>query len=608
MVGYSFQGSEFCQSSRYLDSSDDEGEDSENATVAATAGTAEVSRSPPLVNPQANNDENISTSGQVDEGQFRLVPNDPEDDFFNQKHPPLRPNGQVAAAPSAYQPYQGNSKDWKGKSKSSSAKRLQIDNNLSKSSGDQGCSNSLPLSLECFGQNPYGEGTSSSGLVSNRRPSSAAVASSKCEESNGLESLLPCPDLVGPQLSSSFASIGGEDVDGSGGDDGAFGGQPVDLEDIQLQKFGPEQPAAAPKPNENGSSDGSSSAQAEQHHNSIASLEMPDLSLVKPEAGEGCSGVEQQDSRPNGLDLVLPASTSRDHRSSQQQHSSILESMTGPLSKRLRTLHSMQQKAAAEEESKSGSSEALARPQQPNPQPLVKSNQQQQEQSPTIAPDSLPEQQQHLTLPSSSDQQRDQQQQDSSDNSNQSNNNESCFFPTNHQAFSVLIDPVVVDEPVLGKSPEEDDTLWRDRECKSVVTELRPRRAVSKPANNAYHQHDPLTMQITDAPVQSRARASLPSSHLSVRQVKDPEGRLQDGVFARRKIPKGCRFGPLEGTPQEKTEGAQLKKEEGFKFIVLTNGVATVIDTTDDGKRKVAKFDLSVKTCTANISRHKPPA
>ena len=65
----------FCQSSRYVDNSDDDDSDGDQVV-----SHRQVERS----------DEGISTSGQVDEGQFRLVPNDPEDDMFNSRNPPRR--------------------------------------------------------------------------------------------------------------------------------------------------------------------------------------------------------------------------------------------------------------------------------------------------------------------------------------------------------------------------------------------------------------------------------------------------------------------------------------------------------------------------------------
>lgn len=65
----------FCQSSRYADNSDDE--DSEGNQIASQ-------------HLGERGDEGISTSGQVDEGQFRLVPNNPEDDMFNSRNPPRR--------------------------------------------------------------------------------------------------------------------------------------------------------------------------------------------------------------------------------------------------------------------------------------------------------------------------------------------------------------------------------------------------------------------------------------------------------------------------------------------------------------------------------------
>ena len=65
----------FCQSSRYVDNCDDDDSDGDQVV-----SQRRVERS----------DEGISTSGQVDEGQFRLVPNDPEDDMFNSRNPPRR--------------------------------------------------------------------------------------------------------------------------------------------------------------------------------------------------------------------------------------------------------------------------------------------------------------------------------------------------------------------------------------------------------------------------------------------------------------------------------------------------------------------------------------
>ena len=84
----------FCQSSRYIDNSDDD--DSDEGQVVSQR---QVDR----------NEDGISTSGQVDEGQFRLVPNDPEDDVFNSRNPPRRRPGPSSAPSREFNPVPGPS-------------------------------------------------------------------------------------------------------------------------------------------------------------------------------------------------------------------------------------------------------------------------------------------------------------------------------------------------------------------------------------------------------------------------------------------------------------------------------------------------------------------
>ncbi|XP_011300439.1 PR domain zinc finger protein 10 isoform X2 [Fopius arisanus] len=54
---------------------------------------------------------------------------------------------------------------------------------------------------------------------------------------------------------------------------------------------------------------------------------------------------------------------------------------------------------------------------------------------------------------------------------------------------------------------------------------------------------------IADQPVPSRAVATLPGSHLSLRKLNSPQGAL--GVFAKRNICRRTQFGPIEGVPCE---------------------------------------------------------
>ena len=184
-----------------------------------------------------------------------------------------------------------------------------------------------PLSRQELSQGGSGR---ESGSNENGAPSSGGGGS------NTLDGLLP-PDLPVsaaedlPQLPSSFM------------DPSTFG-QPVELEDIQLQNFVPEhQQQAEGRKNESEAAPGSDPRPP------------PPPPPLPP---------------PNGL---TSSSESRPSTSSgfSQQHSSILESMTGPLSKRLRTLHNIQQKQTTTSASSTQSSSS--------PPPSSSSSQHQQQ-------------------------------------------------------------------------------------------------------------------------------------------------------------------------------------------------------------------------------------
>jgi len=95
------------QSSHYEDSSDDDCDDGHAQASGPSSGFRRQC---------SNVESGISTSGQVDEGQFRLVPNPIEDEHFNQYNSPrnnrtanlfneTRPNVSSSSAP-AYHPRQ----------------------------------------------------------------------------------------------------------------------------------------------------------------------------------------------------------------------------------------------------------------------------------------------------------------------------------------------------------------------------------------------------------------------------------------------------------------------------------------------------------------------
>lgn len=86
---------------------------------------------------------------------------------------------------------------------------------------------------------------------------------------------------------------------------------------------------------------------------------------------------------------------------------------------------------------------------------------------------------------------------------------------------------------------------------------------------------------IPDKSVPCRAKASLPATHLWLRN-NDNESEVL-GVFARRRIPLRARFGPLEGIrkclPQDTTP---TLSENGPLFLIHTENGDYTIDISDE--------------------------
>ena len=94
------------------------------------------------------------------------------------------------------------------------------------------------------------------------------------------------------------------------------------------------------------------------------------------------------------------------------------------------------------------------------------------------------------------------------------------------------------------------DTSMKENSTLRVGEQLEKPEAKKRPLQTSNS-----VIQIQDKPVLTRAMASLPSNYLIIRSISRcaslrigngtlPEGK---GVFARKMIPKSCRFGPLEG-------------------------------------------------------------
>lgn len=99
---------------------------------------------------------------------------------------------------------------------------------------------------------------------------------------------------------------------------------------------------------------------------------------------------------------------------------------------------------------------------------------------------------------------------------------------------------------------------------------------------------------ISDKPVPSRARATLPASYLVINKLTSPvpDTASEYGVFARKVIPKRTQFGPLEGVLLENTEG-----DDDFKLLLESEtGAMHKLDISDENTSNWMRFVRSAKT------------
>ena len=338
------------QSSHYEDSSDDDEQ------------VNEVNVRPQYHrhNSSNNGESGISTSGQVDEGQFRLVPNNLEDERFNQFNPP-RSQPEPSASSST-------STSTSSTSRASASQNNNNNNNEANSvvlipssatnSNANAPSNTVSAvasaaSLFC---EPGPSRPRNNGLASQPSPGSSNLAGpsgsnngASNSRNNGLDYEIdarqdlvhfpldnfpdPAPGDYDPSLSSSFPPMDSH---------------PVDLEDIQVQNFEPG--VAEPSASVSSASMSKYINNNDMKDDMVASGSLGNISL----AFSGLPG-SKSSSSANDTAEAKAASSSTSNNSSY--HSSILESMTGPLSKRLRTLHSLQQQQST---TSSGSSSGMA--------------------------------------------------------------------------------------------------------------------------------------------------------------------------------------------------------------------------------------------------------
>ncbi len=507
------------QQQGFISSSDRDGSlHHHGATTAHQGSSSSSSLSSAPINLNINDDSSgISTSGQVDEGQFRLVPNAPEDDSYNKRHPPRQSANRHNSVYDNPQP--GPSRHWGNSNNGQHREAVasitpampSVVNTLK---AQQGSFSEQNYNQDNVSQGSNGNGNGTEQLSQQQQPEESDNSpANNSNNNNNLDGLLPCPtaeDLqLEPQLSSSFM-------------DSSNFGHPVDLEDIQLQKFIPEQQQRPQEPTSNG---------------------LPQLQREAVAGSSSSSGINNQ-------------------------HSSILESMTGPLSKRLRTLHNLQQ--------------MQSNPPAPPSQPSSSSNQQEAVQDTTAKKPANKDEASSSGIPPNS-----QQQSDSSDSNH--SNGDGNGGPTTH-TYSVTIEQQVLPPSIIMKPKRMfEQKMWGGQD-KGVLSEPESRIGDSsknldetmrsgKTASGSV-ELDP-TLTISDAPVQSRAKATLPASHLAIKPIPNQEGQV--GVFAKKRIPKGCRFGPMEGVLRE-SNARTGRKDDEMVLVIIAGEQMSVLDTTDDGE------------------------
>ena len=574
------------QSSHYEDSSDDDEGPAQGSGLSRQHSLAMES--------------GISTSGQVDEGQFRLVPNNIEDDQYNQYHPPTRSPRNEARLANVSSSSASSNIPMNNSESSSSTSRA----NQAASLGQPGSSRDLPANHIFCEPGP-----------SKPRPSSVVhnngnngTNNLRQRRNNGLDYELDALD----NFPDHPVSDQGDDFDPSNSLSSSFppiDSHPVDLEDIQVQNLVPEGVDNSSNNAAAASSNAQSTLNKYLNNNAAMTTKNHDLASSASLGNISLAFSRIPGKAPSSSDKAASSSSSSSNVNINN-HSSILESMTGPLSKRLRTLHSLQQQQ---------NNEAL-------PQFKVNGNGKKSSNSEKAKPNSSNSKNsnndQGASTSSSVHRSYDPEQDD--DNAGGGNGNASSSSSSsasglsgghNIQTYSVTIEtegnPIKPKKFFQQKSEESvvdhiKEPLFNvihplsDEKSNSLALN-RSRRHIKKRQMHYCDQcrmeyesecllHQPVLMQITDQPIMSRAQASLPSGYLSLRQTSSDD-EFQEGIFARKTIPKNCRFGPVEGDELPLATFDDINDDEEVAFVVVHDaGHLIRLDVSDENNSNWMRF------------------
>lgn len=306
------------------------------------------------------------------------------------------------------------------------------------------------------------------------------------------------------------------------------------------------------------------------------------------------SAPDQANSGPPSLGNIglafsrIPGSKASSSSSNlNSHHSSILESMTGPLSKRLRTLHTLQQQQS------SGSNAQVEQ------NPVV----------PKVNGKGGVGKKSSNNNNNNGEASKDAHEERSSYDPEPDQDPGSAGSSNNIQTFSVTIEtvgnlPMKPKKFFQQKSANEDlfnviHPLSDEKPPENNLAMNRSRRHIKKRKMYYCDQcrmeyessecplHQPVLLQITDQPIMSRAQASLPSGYLSLR----PLNAQISGVFARKTIPKLCRFGPLEGRETNLRNIDDIILDDDLTLVLLQeNGQIVKLDVSDEEESNWMRF------------------
>lgn len=102
---------------------------------------------------------------------------------------------------------------------------------------------------------------------------------------------------------------------------------------------------------------------------------------------------------------------------------------------------------------------------------------------------------------------------------------------------------------------------------------------------------------IIDLAVQTRARASLPATHLRIMKIKTQANlNTKFGVFARKTIQKHTQFGPLEGVNIKDEDCVEEPINDEFKYLLEVDKQFRRIDVSNEDKSNWMCFVQPAKT------------